>query len=114
MGPGEFFAAGNGAIIGVLKMLLFERSNFPAHRTCRRCGQSIRSDAAHGRPPASRRTVDGTLFVAGAIAFERRRDISGWTKFSVAASGLLTALHLRSAEWKIAFWVHGVRRDDVS
>ena len=38
MGFGDFIAAGDGAIIGVLKMLLFERSNFSAHWTGRRRG----------------------------------------------------------------------------
>jgi hypothetical protein len=72
---GDRVAFGDGAIIGILQILLLERSDFSADGTCRRCGQSIRRDAAHGRPPASRRTVARAVFAG--IPLRAVPDASG-------------------------------------
>jgi hypothetical protein len=82
----NFGAAGDGAVVGVLQVLLFDRADI-ACAINRRRGMSVRRDAAHDRPPASRRTVDGALFVAG-IRPRATPEYSGWTRFRFAASGL--------------------------
>src|SRR3954466_8854115 len=57
------------------------------------CGQSIRRDAAHECPPASRRTVGGA-FLLPAVSQSAAPGSSGWTKSQGAASELLAALQL--------------------
>src|ERR1700682_2213184 len=59
MGFRTLGAVGDRAVIGELKMLLFQRSDWLGRRICRRRGDTVSGDAAHGNPPASRRTVCG-------------------------------------------------------
>jgi hypothetical protein len=72
----NFRAAGDGTVVGVLQVLVFERADI-ACGINRRRGMPVRRDAARDRPPASRRTVYGTLFVAGI------RSESGAEKFEL-------------------------------